>query len=238
MKVDSDVSAVVVTAGEKTLARSLACLRQQMLPLHDIIVIRNTKKPFHQGLNRGVRRVKTEFFVQCDADMLLDPDCVEVLRRYMEKDTGVAFAHLEDGLLGTIQAVKMFRTSCLLERPLDNTINPDSSRILKMAEQGHRIAVARRKYRKYGHAPDVLGRHCPDYHDPVYCFGKFSLLGSKVSSRGSFLEYKACLNALKRSQHPMADTALMAFCHGFFTVRFVDGQVGFEETKELPFMKI
>ncbi|MGH7801677.1 MAG: glycosyltransferase family A protein [Thermodesulfobacteriota bacterium] len=232
----SDVTALVLTIGEKTLNKSIESLKKQSLRPEDIIIVKNVV-PFHKAINKGISMVKSEYFIQCDADMVLGPDCIEVMRSFMKNKTGVAIGYLEDALLGTIQAIKMFRTECVKNTPFPDSITTDSDRISHIRKEGYRIVFARRKSRKYNHSPDVLGKHCPDYYNPSYVFRKFSLMGSKVRNRHSYDEFKACLAALKKSKHPMADTALVAFCHGIFFTRKKCGHKPFKDTKEFKILQ-
>ncbi len=234
----SDVSAVVLTTGEKTFDECLRRLKAQTLPPREVIVVDGRNLPFHRAFNRGIAQVPTDFFVQCDADMLFDPDCIEVLRRTVKSDTGVSLGFLDDKILGTIQAVKLFRTAAVQKQLFPDSINPDSDRIALLREDGYTIAFARREARKYGHEPEVLAAHRPNYDDPLYAFGKFYLLGSKVRHRGSLEEYRSCLASLKKSRHPMADTAIMAFCNGFFWVQDKDSHhVDFRKTREFRMLQ-
>ncbi len=232
----SDVSALVTTIGEKTLPESLAALEAQTLALADIVVVRDVH-PFTAAINEGLRRVKTPFFVQCDADMILDPDCVETLRRFATDGTGVSIGYLDDALLGTIQAVKLFRTSVLERAAFRDTVASDSDRILRMKEDGDRIAFARRPTPLHGHAADVLGEHRPNYDDALYVYGKFKLMAATVRKRESWPEFRGVLRALKRSTHPMADFALVAFCHGLFSAQDKCGHRPFEQSPDQRFLR-
>lgn len=232
----SDITAIVPTIGEKTFKDSIEHLKNQTLKPQEIIVVRNVM-PIHKALNKGVEKVKTPFFIQCDADMLLDSDCLEVLRNSMKKQTGLAIGYLQDEILGPIQAVKMFRAECFKNNPFTDKVATDTDCISKIMDKGYEIVFARRKVTKYGHPPHVLGKHCPQYKNPLYVFEKFHLMGSVVCHRQAYDEFKGCLQALKKSQHPMADAALVAFCHGFFSRRIRDGHYPFKETKDFKIFK-
>jgi glycosyltransferase involved in cell wall biosynthesis len=232
----SDVTAIVPTMGEETLSESIASLKAQSLMPADIVVIRNVS-PFVEAMNRGVQQVMTPFLIQCDADMILDSDCIETLRDFMEKDTGVAIGYLHDPMLGIIQAVKLYRTAYLKKKPFEDSVTSDSDRIGRMKQEGIHIAFARRAHAFNGHEPDVLGCHRPNYDDPLYVYGKFSVMGSAVRNRNSWEEYEGVLEALKKSEHPMANLALTSFCHGVFTARRECGHKPFEESDDYRFIR-
>ena len=67
-----DVTAVVFTIGEPYLPRALASLERQSLPPAAIVRVEHVS-PFHRAFNAGVARVRTDFFVHVDADIILDP---------------------------------------------------------------------------------------------------------------------------------------------------------------------
>jgi Glycosyl transferase family 2 len=229
-----DVTAVVPTIGEDTLNDSLASLKRQSCELAEIIVVRDVH-PFPEAMNRGVARVSTPFMLQCDADMILHPDCVETLISAMDERTAVSIGYLQDDLLGEIQAVKLYRTECLRRAPFQNRIATDSDGIEEIVRQRFRIAFARRKAAYRDYPLDVLGHHRPNYADPLYVFGKFSVMGSIVRSRNSYREFCGVLDALKQSTHEMANLAITAFCNGLFNDRQQSEHRPFEATEDFQF---
>lgn len=209
-----EVTALVLTVGERTTEEAIRRLREQTVPCSEIVVVRNVT-PFHKAINRGISQVKTPFFLQCDADMLLDPDCIETMQKFIRDDVAVLIGYLSDELLGTVQAVKMFRTGCFEKVKFSDSISPDTDCINRLSKMGWKFVFVSRGEERYGHAPDVLGSHKPEY-TPRYTFEKFKLEGSRIRYRGVFQEFTSCLEKLKNSQHPMALIALIGLCHGLF----------------------
>src|SRR3989304_639862 len=82
------VSGLLLTIGESTFPEARAALQRQSVSLHRIVVIENVR-PFSEAFNQGVSKVDTPFFVQCDADMMLNENCVEVLFSKMTPETGM-----------------------------------------------------------------------------------------------------------------------------------------------------
>ena len=216
-----EVTALVLTVGEKTTDEAIRRLGEQTVPCRETIVVRNVT-PFHKAINRGISQIRTPFFIQCDADMLLDPDCIETMQKFIRDDIAVLIGYLSDKLLGTIQAVKMFRTECLKQIRFSNTISPDTNCITRLHKMGWNFVFVSRGEGRYGHAPDVLGTHKPEY-TPLYTFEKFKLEGSRIRHRGVFQEFTSCLEKLRSSKHPMATTALIGLCHGLFMEERKDG---------------
>lgn len=232
---NKDVTGLVLTVGEKSTEESIKKLREQCVPCKEIIVVKNVT-PFYKAMNRGISQVRTPFFVQCDADMLLDPDCIETMLKFIKDDIGVVIGYLSDELLRTIQAVKMFRTECFKRLKFPNSISPDTNCIIRLREMGWEFVFASRDKERYGHAPDVLGSHKPEY-TPLYTFEKFKLEGSRIRHRGVFQEFTSCLEKLKNSRHPMAQIALIGLCHGLFIEKSKDGLRPYLSSKDFKILQ-
>src|SRR2546421_1670235 len=130
-----DVTAVVLTLGEPTTRRALAALGAQTLPFEECVIVEGVA-PFHRALNTGAASVTTPFFVQVDADMILEPECCAVLRRRMTPEVGIAVGALRDPLMGPIAGVKMYRRECFREMQLRDTAAPEIDFWLALGEPG------------------------------------------------------------------------------------------------------
>ena len=69
-----DVTALLLTVGEPYAERALASIQRQTMPAAAVIAVRDVI-PFHRALNQGAAQICTPFFVQVDADMILDVSC-------------------------------------------------------------------------------------------------------------------------------------------------------------------
>jgi len=230
-----DVTGLVLSIGEKTTQRAIQSLERQTTPPKEIVLIENVF-PFHKAMNEGVSRINTPFFIQCDADMVLDPDCIETMQKFIKEDIAVYIGYLSDGLLGKIQAVKMFRTECVRKVGFSNSISPDTVLINRLCEIGWNYVFVKRNESKYGHFPEVLGSHKPEY-TPIYTFEKFKLEGSRIRYRGVFQEFVACLTKLKNSKHPMAMIALIGLCHGLFLEESKDNLRPYSQSRDFKLLK-
>ena len=74
----NQVSVVLLTTGEDSTQDALESVHKQTVIPDDIIIVRN-KSPFHKAINYGASKVKTKYFIQVDADMILDDNCIESL---------------------------------------------------------------------------------------------------------------------------------------------------------------
>lgn len=214
-RLDEEITAVVLTLGEPSFDRCIEALEAQSVqPAHRVVVGPEVRDGFHAAFNHGVSLVETEYVLQLDGDMLMDPDCVQILKGGMEANTGVSLGLLEDPLLGNIQGIKLFRTEVFRQKPFPPTLTTDTDRIRDFGQEGYEIALVQRSKPAYGHSPDVLGHHQPPYEDPIVLFGRFFRLGKKARARQSYQEFAGILARLRRSAHPGAEMAIVALVQG------------------------
>ena len=209
-----DVSAVVLTLGESTTDDAIASLgRQTVLPSHTIIV-RNTV-PFHRALNTGVERTKTPFFVQVDADMILDERCIEILRRNMRSDVGIVIGRLRDPMIGQVVGIKLFRRECFNVIRFRDLVSPDTDFVNDIAQAGWKtVFVHETNGGELGPNP-TLGEHRRDY-SVDYTYLKFLVEGCRYRYRDTFGAFRGQLSRLAKSSHSSALIAQIAFARGMF----------------------
>jgi len=209
---DSDVTAVVLTTGEATTQDAINSVRGQTLPVRDIVIIRDIR-PFHKALNQGVERVATKFFVQVDADMVLDPHCIAKLREAMRPNVGIAVGHLRDALITEVVGIKLFRTDCFAIAQFRDSISPDTDFVDEIARSGWRTVYVGKGQglRRW----TTLGQHRPDY-SPAYTYRKYQFEGQRYRYRNSLGGLRWHVARLEQSQHPSAFVAQVALARGFF----------------------
>ena len=210
----SDVAAVVLTIGEPFVGRALASLAAQTLPPREVIVIEHLS-PFFRAMNEAAARVTTPFFVQVDADMILDPNCLEALRASVREDTGMAVAELRDALLGQVVGVKLFRTECVRRTGFPDSISPDTDFGAAIGRRGWATRYLEPPDGEPGAPRPTLGEHRPDY-TPAYTYRKHLLEGCRLRDRGARGGLRWRCERLVASPHPLARLALLALAHGFF----------------------
>ncbi len=225
-----EVTGLVLSMGEKSTQRAIESLKKQTVPCKEIVVVENMS-PFYRAMNKGIKKVKTPFFVQCDADMVLDPDCVETMLKFVRKDIGIIIGYLNDDLLERIQAVKMFRSECFKHVRFSNHVSPDTDYIYRLKQKGWDYCFARRQKSRYDHKPEVLGAHKPEY-TPLYTYEKFKLEGSRMRDRGVFQEFLGYIDKLGKNPHPMAPVALVGICQGIVSARSKDGLMRYKKKKD------
>jgi len=210
----SDVTALVLSIGEESTARAIASVQRQVPAVAEVIVVRDIS-PFHRAFNHGVTRVRTPFFVQVDADMILDETCVADLRRAVADGVGIVVGHLRDPLLERTVGIKLFRTRCCTRAQLLDSVSAETDFVDTMQHQGWTIVYA---LKHTGGSPadwHIFGRHHPDY-TPFYTFSKYVREGAKARYRkvGKALRHQC--QQLSRSTHATAHLAVIGLAHGIF----------------------
>jgi hypothetical protein len=211
----NDITVVALSIGEATTARAIASATRQSLPAREIITIRNVT-PFHKAMNLGASRVATEFFVQLDADMILDQHCLESLRACMRENVGLVLGSLRDSLMGRVGWVKMFRTECFAAVKYRDIVSSDLAFKDDISRLGWDTAIA---IRPVPGAPRQLwhtfGEHRPEY-TLHYTYSKYLLEGRRYRYRKAPTSLRWHMKRLRQSGHPMALIAEIALAHGIF----------------------
>src|SRR5512147_1293944 len=166
-----DITVVALTIGEPYLERALASAQRQTLPPAATVVVRGMS-PFHCALNAGAAQVQTPFFVQLDADVILDDTCLAELRALMRDDVSIVSGLLRDPIVGRTVGVRLYRTACFADVQIRDSISPDMDFTNDTARLGwlRRNALHwRGPERAHWH---TFGDHRPDY-TPLYTYSKF-----------------------------------------------------------------
>ncbi len=211
----SDITAVVLTIGEDTTDRAVESVKRQTVPAKEIVVIRDVT-PFYAALNLAAAKVKTEFFVQVDSDMVLDDNCFEALRQCMQPNVGLAMGHLRDPLVGRISSVKMFRTSCFEQTCFRDSVAQDVDFRADIGRRGWATVYAINFHS--GLSADcwhTFGEHRPNY-DFHYTFCKYLVEGRRYRYRQELGGLRWHFRILRTSRHSAAMVARIAMAHGIF----------------------
>jgi asparagine synthase (glutamine-hydrolysing) len=217
---DSEVSVVVLTTGERTTQAAIDSLHRQTRPLADIIVVRDVA-PFHKAFNTGAAQVKTPFFVQLDADMVLDDHCVGALLQGMQRDVGIVVGHLRDPLMGQVVGVKLFRKACFEIAMFVDSISPDTDFVARIARAGWKTSYIGRLRTHGSDQWATYGAHNPDYSLP-YTYRKYLLEGCRYCYRQAPEGIRWHFGELEASEHPSALAAQAGLAHGIFLNQITD----------------
>ena len=208
----ADVTAVVLSLDEPYAGRAVASVECQTPAVADVLVVRR-QVPFHRALNAGAAQVRTPYFVQVDADMVLDPTCCADLRACVADTVGVVIGHLRDPLIGRVAGVKLFRTACFAEEGFPDSISPDTDFGNAIARRGWATVYALKDPPMSGAPRHVLGDHQPDY-TPLYTFRKFALHGARHRYRRAAVALRELAQRLHASRHEAALVALVGTAYG------------------------
>jgi glycosyltransferase involved in cell wall biosynthesis len=207
----NDVSAVVLTMGEPTTRKAIDSLRRQTMLPREVIVVRG-KAPFHKALNTGAAQVKTPFFVQVDADMILDPHCIAALRGNMSRRIGIVVARLRDALIEQVVGVKLFRSKCFESEVFQNSISPDTDFVNAIARRGwETVYIGSLGADQWA----TFGEHRPTYTFS-YTYHKSLREGRRYRHRRSISGLQRHLGRLELSRNPSALVAQIGLAHGIF----------------------
>ena len=209
-----EMTALLISLDEPCVERALASIERQTVPFADVVRVEGVR-PFHRALNDGAARVKTEHFVQVDADMILDDDCVARLSECTHADVGAVIGMLRDPLYGRVEAIKLFRTSEVTRIGFGDSISPDTDFLSLMEKGGRYMVYALRHDTDSPGAWHTFGEHRPDYQ-PLGTFEKNKRDGRRIRHRGRAESVRFHLDLLHRSAHPYALIAEVGIAHGLF----------------------
>lgn len=231
----SDITAVLLTIGERYAERALDSVRRQSAPPAAVVVVRDVT-PFHRALNTGAAQVATPFFVQVDADVILDEICFAALRALVVDGVGLVSGLLRDPIVGRTHGIRLYRTACAARHPIRDSISPD----MDFGDDIARDGWVRLFPLRYGGADaarwHTFGDHRPAY-TPNYAFCKFRLEGLRSRYRRRDQRARRIFATLCASEHPLATRALIAAAHGMFQREQHDQLVPYDPNPESEWLE-
>jgi hypothetical protein len=168
--------------------------------------------PFSHAFNTAVAQVRTPFFIQVDADMILDDTCVADLTRVFTERVGVVVGHLRDPLQGRIRGIKVFRTACCRRVPLCDTPSPETDFNEHILPHGWTNVYALKVTEGPPADWPIFGEHRPDYTLP-YVFSKYVREGIKARYRRVV---RSGILHLEHRGSLLTAVAAIAYAHGLF----------------------
>jgi hypothetical protein len=209
-----EITAVLLSMNETTCDRARASVARQSLRFADVVSVCGVT-PFHRAINQGAAQVRTEFFLQVDADMVLDPDCVERLSACVGPSVGAVIGMLRDPLYGRVECIKLLRTSEIIRHGFPNSVSPDTDFLQRMQLDGRYMVYALRHDTDSPATWHTFGEHRPEY-DPLFTFEKNKRDGRRLRHRGEAGAVRYHLDLLHGSAHPCARIAEVGIAHGLF----------------------
>jgi hypothetical protein len=230
-----DVAALVLSIGEPYTERAITSVRRQTPPVADLVIVRGVQ-PFHRALNEGAQRVNKPFFVQIDADMVLDDTCIADLRACMADGVGIVIGHLRDPLLRRVVGVKLFRTCCFDAARFEDSLSPDTDFGAALQASGWHSIYALKGISGPVDNRHTFGEHYPDY-TPLYTFSKYLIEGARLRYRKVGSAARGLFRLLCASSHRAARFALIGAAHGIFVESARDLLRPYQPTADFLFLE-
>lgn len=148
----SDITAIVITCGETTYEQCISSVNSQSVPVK-AETIRNVH-PLSASLDAALDCCDTKWLLMVDADTLLKPHCIEVMRRYLKPGVGMVVANLYDKVYGVIGFLRLIDAETLRNhkfRHPENYPYPDRAARDFITQQGLKRIVL----------TSVVGTHNP-----------------------------------------------------------------------------
>lgn len=228
--VRSGITAVVPASDDLKVDLSVESIARQTLQAVETVRVGGEVSPFHRALNHGAKQVRTEYLVQVDTDMRLDPNCFADLLGTIRPTVDVVVGQLRDPLLGRIQGVKLIRTQALRETPYRDHVAPDRDFVARRARVGGVLLVALAHERAPQH---TFGDHLPAY-TPAYAFGRLYVLGQRHLKYGIGWRLHQVVRDLAVRSHAAASPALAGALRGALVRREPAIRDLYEDNSDYP----
>jgi hypothetical protein len=217
-------TAYILTIGDPVFVRCREALDKQTISNFDIDIIDHIS-PISAAGTEMLRRCKTEFLIQIDEDMILFPDAVEKMERYIAAapdNVGmICFYLYDEDREENIQGIKIFRTSQIHKVYFRDTKASDMDLIDQMDSLGI----------KWVAHPDVMGLHGTSYSlESIYL--RYKTMYEKDIRLWNIVTADIWRKAEKYRQtgDPLQLFALLGAAHGVINAPFAaDAEKNFNE---------
>lgn len=207
----------IVTVGDITLPACQEAIRRQDTQAFVLDIIRDMH-PMSVAFQEMINRCRTEYFIQVDEDMMLNPDAVRSMESLMQQVPdyiGMICCHLYDeDRDARIQGVKIYRTSSMKSLVFQNVKACEMDVLEQMGQKGIRWILH----------PSVQGRHGTHY-TPETIYRRYKSMYEK-----DILEWNDVTGDIQRKANQYRETgdplALFALLGG------VDGIVSAPNAKD------
>jgi hypothetical protein len=213
---NEEIEAFVLTVGEPTFDKCIKSLESQTMLPAEIHVIRNVS-PMSEAFNQMNQQAKRKFYLQVDADMVLERDCIESLYKEIITDNKIFLVSgkLFDPIFGDHRGdVKLWRTDIVKDYKFENILACDRWMKNKLREKGYKdISLKDRNY----------GIHKPDGYSLNELWHTMKRTGEKAVYMNFPDYFLRNFNPLIKhyiSGNRAALMGIIAICYGLFTHDF------------------
>jgi GT2 family glycosyltransferase/glycosyltransferase involved in cell wall biosynthesis/SAM-dependent methyltransferase len=198
----------VLTVDDPVLPACKAALDAQQGTMFRLEIIRNVC-PFSAAAQRMIRDCRTDYFIQVDEDMILQPDAVAAMEAVMAAapdDVGMICFHLfDDDRDLPIQGVKIYRTALMKSLIFQDVKASEMDLLEQMGRRGIQWILH----------PDVKGRHGTSYTvDSIY--RRYKTMYEKDIRQWNVLtsDIRRKADAYRQTGDPLQLFALLGAVHG------------------------
>ncbi|MCA9421782.1 MAG: glycosyltransferase, partial [Nitrospira sp.] len=208
----------IVTVGDITFPVCQEAILKQERATFALEVIRNVH-PMSAAFQEMISRCETEYFIQVDEDMILDPTAVSSMEKVMQKvpeNVGMVCFHLFDvDRNAQIQGVKIYRTTAMKLMTFRDVKACEMDVLEQMAQKGIRWVLH----------PKVQGRHGTQY-TPESIYRRYKTMYEKdiVEWNDVTDDIRKKAIQFRETGDPLALFALMGAVDGIVSVPYVEDQ--------------
>lgn len=207
-EIHSVTTVFVLTVDDPVFSACKAALDVQQGTTFKLEIIRNVC-PFSTAAQRMIRDCRTDYFIQVDEDMILQPDAVASMEAVMAaapNDVGMICFHLfDDDRDLPIQGVKIYRTALMKSLMFQDVKASEMDLLEQMGRHGIHWILH----------PDVKGRHGTSYTvDSIY--RRYKTMYEKDIRQWNVLtsDIRRKADAYRQSGDPLQLFALLGAVHG------------------------
>jgi len=207
-EIHSMTTVFVLTVDDPVFPACKAALDAQQGTTFRLEIIRNVC-PFSTAAQRMIRDCRTDYFIQVDEDMILQPDAVASMEAVMAAapdDVGMICFHLfDDDRDLPIQGVKIYRTALMKSLMFQDVKASEMDLLEQMGRRGIHWILH----------PDVKGRHGTAYTvDSIY--RRYKTMYEKDIRQWNVLtsDIRRKADAYRQSGDPLQLFALLGAVHG------------------------
>jgi GT2 family glycosyltransferase/glycosyltransferase involved in cell wall biosynthesis/Flp pilus assembly protein TadD len=222
----------VLTVDDPAFPACTAAVEAQQEIAFKLEIIRNVC-PFSAAAQKMITDCSTDFFIQVDEDMMLNPDAVASMEAVMQAapdEVGMICFHLFDDDRGMpIHGIKIYRTALMKELSFQD---------LKASEMDLLEQMGRRGIKWILH-PDVKGRHGTTY-TPATIYRRYKTMYEKDIRQWNILmpDIRRKAELFRQTGDPLQLFALLGAAHGIIEAPHAEDREKDARRYDLPELKV
>lgn len=196
---DVKIEALIISCCEPQLERCINSINKQTIKFSNITHIENII-PEHLAFNTGIEKIKDDWFMKIDGDMVLYENALEIVISYLKNNTEnvfmFSFGLFDEFLQENTMGCNIYNTKLIQNIKYENLLVNDRIAVKKLSKLNH----IRHKKNKV-----IIGTHCSE-PDDFQVFRRFYTVSVKY---GKVFVIK--LNELyQKTKNPLYQVAIDA----------------------------